>query len=274
METKTITINGLEIHYSDNENTSKRSLLFIHGNSLSGGLFHAQFNDAELNQYRLVAPDLPGHGASAKSENPEKDYGVLSFIDMLQQLVKELSLKHIVLVGHSLGGHIAIHLMKALQNNGVIIDGIALMGTPPLTMPPRMDQAFFANPAMGLAFKGELSDDEITMLASAFTHQKDALDSVKQQIQQSDPMVRPMIGQSIATQLTEDEVEILKSTKAPIAVLHGRKDELVNDSYIKNQRIEIWENKIHYIPDAGHCAFLENPGELNAKLVEFVNVGE
>lgn len=269
MEPKFLTLNNFEIAYFDNEKQANTTLLFIHGNSLNIQLFRNQLNNPALNKYRIVAPDLPGHGASAKSDNPEKDYGILNFIDILQQLVKELNLKNIVLVGHSLGGHIAIHLMSALQKSKIAVKGIAIMGTPPLTLPPVMDQAFLPNPAMGLAFKGELSNDEMEMLTSAFVHRETAFEMVKNSIKTADPLVRPMIGQSIATQLAEDESLILKNADVPLAVLHGKKDELVNVQYISELGLQLWENNIHYIADAGHCTFLENPAGFNAKLADF-----
>jgi pimeloyl-ACP methyl ester carboxylesterase len=270
MQTKSFLYNNLTVSYIDNGNESDLTLLFIHGNSLRSELFKQQVTGLAFNQFRVIAPDFPGHGRSGRSQNPEVDYSVLGYIDMLKQLVLELKLKNIVLVGHSLGGHIAIHLQSELKKAQVKVCGIAIMGTPPLTLPPKMEQAFLPNPAMALVFKPNLSDDEIFEVANAFIHHDSAFsEDVKKTIASADPMVRPSIGMSIATQIQESEVDILNNSEIPIAVIHGENDSLVNANYINSLGLRLWQDKIHTI-NAGHIPFLEQPSQFNSILQRFI----
>jgi len=272
MNTKNLIINKLNISFFDNKIDANTTLLFIHGNSLNAGLFQHQLNDPALNQYRIVAADLPGHGASDKSINPDQDYSVLSFISILKGLVNELGLKNIVLVGHSLGGHIAIHLLPLLQEAGLNVKGIVIMGTPPLTIPPKMEQAFLPNPAIGLGFKPDLTTDELQMLTSAFISLNNPFfNQVKESIQDTDPMVRPSIGKSISTEINKSEVEILQNSGVHLAVLHGANDSLINCEYIRGQGLNLWGNQVHTIEQAGHIPFLEQPEQFNSILQKFLN---
>ncbi|MFO8020829.1 MAG: alpha/beta hydrolase [Perlabentimonas sp.] len=272
MNTKTLTFNKLNISFFDNKKDADTTILFIHGNSLSASLFQHQLNDPALNQYRIVAADLPGHGASAKSDNPDQDYGVLSFIDMLRSLVMELNLNNIVLVGHSLGGHIAIHLLPLLQESGVNVKGIVIMGTPPLTIPPKMEQAFLPNPAIGLAFKPDLASDELQLLTSAFISLNNPyFNQVKDTIKDTDPLVRPSIGRSISTEIKQSEVDLLLNSGVPLAVLHGENDSLINREYIQEQGLNLWGNQVHTIEQAGHIPFLEQPEQFRTILQDFLN---
>jgi pimeloyl-ACP methyl ester carboxylesterase len=56
-------------------------------------------------RYRLLAPDLPGHGASAK---PRGDYSLGAHACTVRDLLQALEIDRATLVGHSLGGGIAL----------------------------------------------------------------------------------------------------------------------------------------------------------------------
>lgn len=265
MTEKKIKIGHQNLFYRDNESEGTPVFL-IHGNSLSGSLFYKQFE--ALGQYRLIAPDLPGHGQSQFSDNPGRDYGAGNYIRLLAEFIQSFNFEKCYLFGHSLCGHLCIHLSNQLRN----IAGLALMGTPPLTLPPRLEEAFLPHPAMGSTFKSELNEEEINLLAASFidiNHPDFQL--VKSSIKTCDPLVRPRIGQSIATDLINDEAEILKNMSASLTVFHGEKDPLINDQYIRQLNLPLWNNTIRYIPEAGHSAFLENAEVFNSYLIDFLN---
>ena len=60
--------------------------------------------------YRIVAIDLPGHGASDKPAPDEIDYSVAGLANAIGELIEQLDLAPAVLVGHSLGGATALQL--------------------------------------------------------------------------------------------------------------------------------------------------------------------
>jgi pyruvate dehydrogenase E2 component (dihydrolipoamide acetyltransferase) len=85
-------------------------VVLIHG--FTGSLDNWLFNQAELAQRRAVyALDLPGHGLSSKDVG---DGSLDMLIGALQDWLDALSLSRIHLVGHSLGG--AVALGAALRN--------------------------------------------------------------------------------------------------------------------------------------------------------------
>jgi pimeloyl-ACP methyl ester carboxylesterase len=57
--------------------------------------------------HRVVAVDLRGHG---QSDKPEQDYTVAGFVDDLVWLCQQLEITSPVVVGHSMGGNIALEL--------------------------------------------------------------------------------------------------------------------------------------------------------------------
>lgn len=97
-----VVLHGHELSYVDNG--SGPVVLFIHGILGSQGQW-AELVDRIDDDHRVVAPDLFGHGDSAK---PTGDYSLSSHAATLRDLLDHLGIERVTLVGHSLGGGIAM----------------------------------------------------------------------------------------------------------------------------------------------------------------------
>ena len=78
-------------------------------------------------RYHVIAPDLRGHGDSDWS--PDSDYTLASYVLDTIALADALSLDKLNLVGHSLGGHIALRVAAAFPDRArslVSIEGVEL----------------------------------------------------------------------------------------------------------------------------------------------------
>jgi pimeloyl-ACP methyl ester carboxylesterase len=98
----TVELHGRPLSYADVG--TGPAVLFVHG--LLGSHQHwAQLMRTLAAERRLIAPDLFGHGASAK---PRGDYSLGSHAGTLRDLLDRLEVGRVTLVGHSLGGGIAM----------------------------------------------------------------------------------------------------------------------------------------------------------------------
>ncbi|MFI5499959.1 alpha/beta fold hydrolase [Nocardia asteroides] len=79
-------------------------LLLIHGISDSSGTWSAVF-DGLAEHFTVLAPDLLGHGDSAK---PRADYAVAAYANGMRDLLSVLGIERVTVVGHSLGGGVAM----------------------------------------------------------------------------------------------------------------------------------------------------------------------
>jgi pimeloyl-ACP methyl ester carboxylesterase len=96
------TLHGHELSYLDSGEGP--AVLFIHG-LLGSHRNWAHLVDTLDTRHRVLAPDLIGHGASAK---PMGDYSLGAHAATLRDLLDHLDVDRVTLVGHSLGGGIAM----------------------------------------------------------------------------------------------------------------------------------------------------------------------
>lgn len=246
---------------SPNSSNKEITLIFIHGNSQNAQVWEYQLNSEKLQQYNLIAFELPGHGLSPKM----KEYSIKNIVDVLAKHVDQE--KNYILVGHSLGGHFCIEALPELKN----CIGLLLCGTPPLKNPLNLDEAFNQDERMGLLFKENLTSEEFQLLASFITSNKD-LTVTKSAIRQSDAKFRGDMGLAVTNGELLDEVSILQKTELPIAIVQGESDDLVSKSYLESVELNtLWENQVNYVSKSAHSPHFENPKEFNDIVLEFVN---
>ena len=106
---RTVSIHGHEVSYrigGPDPEAGAPVLLLIHGMAGSSVTWRA-VAPALAKRYTVVAPDLLGHGASAK---PRHDYSLGTFASGLRDLLATLRIERATLVGQSLGGGVAMQL--------------------------------------------------------------------------------------------------------------------------------------------------------------------
>ncbi len=238
------------ISYFDANESLRKTILFIHGNSLGLKSFSRQLTSPDLQGFRLVAIDLPGHGDSSFDEI----YNLKKFSLLLSEFVSVLDLTDYVLVGHSLGGHVALESLEFLNPAGVMV-----IGTPPVSIPMRADM-FLPHPAMELLYKNDLSDSEIITLLHAFG--TDEIDQFKK----TDPAFRRLLAEGLSQSLFKDETELLRNFRGQKALVLGSQDPLVSRQYVENNIDERL-----FIIEGGHSVHRENAEEFNPVLLDFTN---
>jgi len=97
-------VQGVRICYLEVNEAAPEAIIFIHG--LSGNVqnWWDQF-EYFRDDYHVLAPDLPGHGKSAKPE--DFDYSVAGFAKVIIDLMDQRKIAKATMVGNSLGGAIA-----------------------------------------------------------------------------------------------------------------------------------------------------------------------
>ena len=102
IDPQTVVLHSHELSYVDRG--SGPVILFIHG-ILGSQRQWAHLVDNMDADHRVLVPDLFGHGESAK---PMGDYSLSAHAATLRDLLDHLGIERVTLVGHSLGGGIAM----------------------------------------------------------------------------------------------------------------------------------------------------------------------
>lgn len=92
--------------FFDEEGAGDPPILLVHGWTCDHTYFAPQFEHFRRD-HRVVAVDLRGHGHSDK---PQQDYTIAAFADDLAWLCDQIGLRKPVVIGHSMGGCIALEL--------------------------------------------------------------------------------------------------------------------------------------------------------------------
>ena len=257
-ELKSITLSCGEISYLENT-TRGVSVLFIHSNNSAKEAFQKQFEDRDLNQkYHLLALDLPGHGASAKFAG---NYSLEIFTSCVAEFCKKLNLTQVALVGHSLGGHIAIRASQRID-----LSALAVAHTPPLSVPEDLHQGYISNESFSLLFQAELSSTEKKRVAEASAESTFLRGKIEEWIGVCDPHFRASFPMSFASDPC-GEVGIIQKLDVPFAYFGASIDTLINKTYVKEA---VGEQNILEIDSNAHYFHFEQSEAFNHQLQIFL----
>src|SRR2546425_6880753 len=112
---KTITVFGQAIHYFDLGAGPVVVLLHGLGSRKDDWL---PVLEPMAQKYRLLVPDQIGFG---KSDKPLLDYSVQTYVDFLNEFLRQLKVEKASLVGESLGGWIAALYAAEIGGGGALI---------------------------------------------------------------------------------------------------------------------------------------------------------
>lgn len=247
------------------------TVIFIHGHCTNKDFFSYQITSPSFVKHRLIALDLPGYGKSNPPTDPQKVYSFPGFADIVSEVINIMKLNNIIIVGWSLGGHVALELTSRLPQ----LRGLLITGTPPIEISAEgLNRGFkVANPKILDCFgKGNLTYEEAELFAtiSGYNYSEEKK-FIVDAVVQTDEGAKTIYPQSILKGVGQNELKIVSEWPLPIAVIAGEQDEGINNDYII-QEVKfknLWREKVHLISNAGHAVFMEKPVEFNIILEQF-----
>ena len=248
---------------------SGRPVVLVHGNSSSSRVWR-QVLDHEVGQrYRCLALDLPGHGRSGHARSVE-DYSLPGYSALLAGFLEQAGAQDAVVIGWSLGGHVAFEAMPHLTGAA----GFVVFGTPPIGTGADFGKAFLPNPALDIGFTPDVTADAGLTYSRSFLAPGSFIpdDRFVADILATDPAARTGLGASIQAGRFADEVETVGRMKRPLAVLHGEHDQLVDLRYVQSVAMPtLWRDEVQVVRGAGHAVMVEAPEEFSRLVCEFVD---
>jgi pimeloyl-ACP methyl ester carboxylesterase len=116
-----VKLDTIRVHYR-NYGEGKEAIVFIHGWSCNLNFWKANI-PAFINQSRVIAIDLPGHG---ESDKPQATYSMDLFARAIDAALTDAGVERATLVGHSMGTPVIRQFYRKYPNKTralVIVDG-------------------------------------------------------------------------------------------------------------------------------------------------------
>ncbi|HEY2502305.1 MAG TPA: alpha/beta fold hydrolase [Mycobacterium sp.] len=123
MTERTVRVDGKDIFVADTGTGPPVVLLHGGGPGASGVSNYSRNIDALAENFRVIVPDMPGYGRSAKGVDRSDPFGYLA--DHIRGMLDELGIDRAHLVGNSYGGSCALRLALDTPHR---VDRLVLMG--------------------------------------------------------------------------------------------------------------------------------------------------
>ncbi len=275
--TRDLDIDGITVAYSDSGRGDK-TLLFIHG--LNSYIPEWQANlPALAEHYRVVAVDLPGYGRSSKRNYR---YSMDFFARVVERVIERLDLRHVTLVGHSMGGQIAMTHALLFPGRAESLVLIAPAGFETFTPGER---AFILDQLDKNLVK--LSPPEVIWAGLGSTVAgdipKEAEFIYRDRVQiiggpDFDGFCYAVV-RSMAAMARGPVFDRLPSIHVPVLVIYGTDDRLIPNPLLHGGSTRsiaeagvrrLPHARLVMVPGAGHFVNLERPDVVNREVVAFV----
>jgi non-heme chloroperoxidase len=268
------TVDGTEIFYKDWG--SGQPVVFSHGWPLNADAWDDQAMLVAANGYRAIAHDRRGHGRSAQ---PWAGNDMDTYADDLAQLIEQLDLRNVVLVGHSTGGGEVTRYIGRHGNERVA--KVVLLGAvPPLMLktdanPNGTPTEVFDDIRAGVSSdRSQFYKD----LSEPFYGTNRSGSTVSEGMRNSFWLWGMQVGVKAAydcvkafseTDLTED----LRRIEVPTLIIHGDDDQIVPIDAAARRSVQLVPNAtLKEYPGAPHGLAQVAPTKdrFNADLLEFI----
>ncbi|GIX46335.1 MAG: alpha/beta hydrolase [Candidatus Tectimicrobiota bacterium] len=251
-------LDGLRIYYhTAGDVTARRGqrVLYVHGTGCNGRVW-LQHMQAIAAVHTPVAIDLPGHGQSAgRGFRGAADYG-----HVVAALARHLGWERCVVVGHSLGG--AVALTVAVYESE-LLSGLVLVDTGArLRVHPDILRAARQAAASGQALPLDRA------WAYAPTTPQTVVDAVHALTADTDPRV------TYADWICDDSFDFmarLKDIHVPALAVCGAEDRLTPVHYHRYLQRHLPRCQLAVLRHAGHWSFVEQPALFNQVLLAFLS---
>jgi pimeloyl-ACP methyl ester carboxylesterase len=233
---------------------SKLPVVLIHG--AGGSHLYWPPEVRRLSRFRIYALDLPGHGKSGSHGLQE----ITSYAEHILKWMGELGLHRAVLIGHSMGGAIALTL--AIYHSEHVL-GLGLISTGARL---RVNQEVLNNSANPQTYPSAIS----LIISKSFSDSANPRMVSLAQKRLSETRQSVLHGDFIACN-NFDVMESLTGINVPTLVICGQKDEMTPLRYSQFLCNSIPDAELNVIPDAGHMVMLERPQKVADSVKVFLS---
>jgi len=253
-----VELDGRRVSYlTAGDSAAAPSILLIHGSGVSAGAWVNQLRGS-LTAFRVAAIDLPGHGKS----DPIPRASVEEYAETVAEFLEALGSGPVLVVGHSLGGAIAIAL--AAQRPHAVTGLVLLASCAKLPwvdsswgrllpyVPGPLWKTFFISTAQKLLFARGVPGHAVSLGMQELRSCR--AETILKDLQAAKAM-------DLTQQATGLDV--------PTLILCGSQDRLTPPALSADLKGLIPGSRLSLIEEAGHMLLLEVPTRVNEEVLNF-----
>lgn len=263
-----ISINGIEIYYEYfQEKTPRGTIAFLNGVMASTRSWEDYIIFFKKIGYSILLHDFRGQ---LKSGKPDEDISFKAHTADLSTLLKELGINRAILVGTSYGGEVALHFAARhpeIVSELIIIDSVS-------EIDPLMTTVISSWITAAETGKGEI----FYRHALPWLYSSNFIRSNAKMLKEREKMMMSLPDdyftgqiQLYRTFLTLDITSEIQQIFCPALIICGEDDILKPPSFSKLIAKNIKESELVIIPNCGHVAIFEKPGEIKTLITGFLN---
>ncbi len=251
IETDYINFNDKRIFYRSGGGDKTNPLILIHGLAGDSRLFHNQLKFFAP-YCRVIAPDLPGHGKSdAFDDNTASLYS-----EALSRIIDHEGLGQSILLGHSMGGAVAIQYYLANRDK---IKAMILVSTSPKFS---IDSKTVAN----------AEEDFVNFYKSLITRsfsRKAGIFLLASQNSIPETQKKALIADlQICTAI--DFEDSLSEIRVPALIIANRDDAVLDSGLTAEMSKKITGSRLVIFSSSGHVPFFEESDSFNREVKNFM----
>ncbi len=228
-------------------------IIILHG--LMGNLsnFDQVFDYFSAKGYKILMPELPIYSLPLLRTN------VKSLARFIKRFTEHKELNDYILLGNSLGGHIALYYTKQYPKR---VKGIVLTGSSGLyensmgeSYPKRGDYEYIKKKAEGVFYDPKMASKEI-------------VDDVYESVNDRNKLIRTL---SIAkSAIRHNMAKDLPKMNMPAGLIWGKNDTVTPPEVAEEFHKLLPKSTLYWIDKCGHAPMMEHPKEFNQLLEKWL----
>ena len=264
---------------------TSRGVVFIHGSALRTDLWHYQMEG--LGGHRLIFYDLRGHGLS---QPKGEELTIQRLVDDLEAVIEDSGLEEVVMVGHSVGGMIALEYCR--RNPETLASQVRGLGLLNTTFGPAAEtviggatvarfERFTRRPFDALGKRHQTidtlrkivrpSDALFWGVAVAAFGQNASAKQIDFTYDMVSETPTDVVFELVRSYRAFDMEDALEEITVPALVVGGTHDRLTVASASEYLAEHLPKAELHILQDCGHMSMLERHEEVNELLTKLFN---
>lgn len=258
-------VRGIEVVYDERGQSSP--VVLLHGFPFNRSMWREQI-DALSVRYRVIAPDLRGHGETAVAASATME----EMADDVAALMDALDIERAVIGGLSMGGYVTLAFARKYPQR---VRALILADTRPQadTEEARTNREKMAERAVSDGMEA-IAEMQLPKLLAPKT-----ISEEPEMVARVREMIVTTKGEGAAAALRgmaerRDQSDLLSQIKVPTLIIVGSEDELTPPTDAEKMQRAIQGSRLVRIDGAGHVSNIERANEFNRALVEFLDTLE